>query len=1218
MAVETAQSPSSGPDASSPINGAAAHGTAKSRTRAGHDAPAAAAGDVAPEDPDAAGSDGAGADAMQAEEPDVPPLTLKVRPPDGEVYEVTVNAKATVAALRELFTEELASRLCTSFSLTLDGVDLADSLELTQIEGLENGSTLVMKEELYSEHGIHFHLVRFREILEGSRSLPLSQVLQPGISIISHVGRGLMYRPPDSPSSPRASPKRSPGRRGSPTGSDGVERHAFTSYDVDVPFNLSTYIPSSVGKPNVECLEYIKLSPWNPPTRQRKLAGDFLYLLAKTYEGKVYHITASVSGFHVNKSTDESFDPRKAPSGAYHHTLPGLLSKLSPIFKANFAQQIGECAQRPLLESHPVHPEAIAFALPAAAPSEDTGRLLDLYIQGLENTENNVMRDYHEELQASRELPKATAQDRMGRDGQFHRVMTDFTEAAAKSVVNIVEGNILPLDPSMPEDRRVTVHNSMIFSQGPDNKDTFDKIGGAEAWHVIMSKEVQGTKVINDLDVKDLFTMGTAVVEYKGRRFVAQTLIPGFLTKEKVPPVVHGYIDEEKRVVTDEQMASLFDEVGRRLHLAKHVVVDAEGKEHDFRTSVETKGIRGSDSRNYILDLYRLQPVDVLFLEAVEKEESTNPYPHKLCLIRHEVTEQYYFNQARKQLAERRKEREKAGEANGEPKANGTKENKQITEDENVIDIGGEEDEEFLASFEVNFDPDAFNPQHVSGRDEEERGEAEEKLRELSSFLHNQIIPEFCQEAVNPSTSLNSALLDEEQLRNTMHTRGINMRFLGTVLHLLRELGGNDQTKYLEELLLHEMVIRAFKRVVFRAMGSSSPLQAVQCIAHLLNCLFGPADVHPQVPAAPEVYLRPSIKSNSAYCKYSVAGLWADIRSEIRARFRHQLESDFVLTRRLPVLRSICKRLGLQIAAREYDWNVSSGQIFAAEDILNMYPVAKSPPAKATFAEDLFEAAKMAVGQGQYKYSLELLQEAASAYEQTYGTVHPDIARPFALLSALQSQSNEKAEQELSAQNQLKVATIFERTLGLENHETVSAYVQLGGRFLEIGDHMSGLNYLRHAVELMEMLVCSQPHPELYSLYSKIGSALQHQAIKDLQLANTFLERARRMSEICFGADHPFTAHAHHNLAINYLLLNDFKKAMTEQKIAYRIFTAKFGEKDERSQEAFTWLNVFTQQAVNQARAKAPRSPVEPTDGVKPLSPTKPKASKPPRVAKAT
>lgn len=168
-------------------------------------------------------------------------------------------------------------------------------------------------------------------------------------------------------------------------------------------------------------------------------SGDLMYLLVKTYEGKEYNITGSVAGFYVNKSTDSTFDPRKAPSPPFHHTLPGLISRLSPIFKDKFARQLDEVASRPYLEVQPAFPELAPWALPAQQPSEDNGRLLDIYIQGIEQIEQPLMKDYHEEFQSFREQPKATAQDKVTRENQLHRVMLEFSDAATKAWVLIKE-----------------------------------------------------------------------------------------------------------------------------------------------------------------------------------------------------------------------------------------------------------------------------------------------------------------------------------------------------------------------------------------------------------------------------------------------------------------------------------------------------------------------------------------------------------------------------------------------------------------------------------------------------------------------------------------------------------------------------------------------------------------------------------------------------------
>ena len=67
--------------------------------------------------------------------------------------------------------------------------------------------------------------------------------------------------------------------------------------------------------------------------------GDLLYLEVTTLEGQDYYITATPSGFFLNKSTSqENFDPTPRKTPHLHKHLVGLLSQISPLFKKNFAQ----------------------------------------------------------------------------------------------------------------------------------------------------------------------------------------------------------------------------------------------------------------------------------------------------------------------------------------------------------------------------------------------------------------------------------------------------------------------------------------------------------------------------------------------------------------------------------------------------------------------------------------------------------------------------------------------------------------------------------------------------------------------------------------------------------------------------------------------------------------------------------------------------------------
>lgn len=52
------------------------------------------------------------------------------------------------------------------------------------------------------------------------------------------------------------------------------------------------------------------------------------------------------------------------------------------------------------------------------------------------------------------------------------------------------------------------------------------------------------------VDIEGLYTLGTAVVDYRGVRVIAQTIVPGILEKNQEQSVVYGSNDYGQTVFT--------------------------------------------------------------------------------------------------------------------------------------------------------------------------------------------------------------------------------------------------------------------------------------------------------------------------------------------------------------------------------------------------------------------------------------------------------------------------------------------------------------------------------------------------------------------------------------------------------------------------------------------------------------------------------------------
>ena len=73
---------------------------------------------------------------------------------------------------------------------------------------------------------------------------------------------------------------------------------------------------------------------------------------------------------------------------------------------------------------------------------------------------------------------------------------------------------------------------------------------------------MQGVSSFERLEGKELFTLGTVMVDYCGYRVVCQTIIPGLLQREQDSAVVYGSIDTGKSVCTEERFAQLVGVAG--------------------------------------------------------------------------------------------------------------------------------------------------------------------------------------------------------------------------------------------------------------------------------------------------------------------------------------------------------------------------------------------------------------------------------------------------------------------------------------------------------------------------------------------------------------------------------------------------------------------------------------------------------------------------------
>jgi protein TIF31 len=255
-----------------------------------------------------------------------------------------------------------------------------------------------------------------------------------------------------------------------------------------------------------------------------------------------------------------------------------------------------------------------------------------------------------------------------------------------------------------------------------------------------------------------------------------------------------------------------------------------------------------------------------------------------------------------------------------------------------------------------------------------------------------------------------------------------------------------------------------------------------------------------------------------------------------------------------------------------------SPQTFTPDDILNIVPVIKEASPRSALAEEALEAGRISIIQNQKKLGQELLLESLSLHEQIYGIIHPEVARVYNTLSMLYFQLEERdAAVELARKSVL----VSERTLGVDNAETILSYLNLALILHANGNSKQALSYVKHALELWK-IVYGPAHPDSITTINNAAVMLQH--LRDYHESRLWFEASLKICEDVYGKHSLNAATLLFQLAQALALDKDSKGAVNRMRESYNIFLTELGPADKNTKEAENWLEQLTQNAVSLAK----------------------------------
>ncbi|CAJ2506894.1 Uu.00g080800.m01.CDS01 [Anthostomella pinea] len=1153
------------------------------------------------------------------------PLTIRL-PHEPKEIKVMVAPQEQIHELRQSVIELPSAFQYSCFHLEHAGERINDFIQISDVKGLGPDAEIRLVEDPYTEKEARIHVIRIRDLIgaAGDRTDTLHGVL-PGVSVFDFV---------------------------TADAKDDTNAQA-SAYDFEAPAKPSTLLPKD-EEPAPKTVKSVSLSPWNPPPYHLRQRGHLLYLLVTTNEGEQYQITSHVGGFYVNKSSNSKFDPssRAAPKGHSAHSLFTLLTEISPSFSESFEQLLkfnnrkDPLATFQMTNAIPAAPWLVpSQSSPLCAHSSDITRTQEGYlIAGVDNTD--TLRDWNEEFQSARELPKENIQDRVFRERFVSKLFADYTDAAARGAILVARGEVTPLNPTEERDAQIFVYNNVFFSFGADGVGTFTSEGGDDAARVATGKDVNGVRIVNQLDIDGLYSPATVVVDYLGKRIVGQTVVPGIF-KQREPgenSIDYGAVDGKEVVAADERFAATFEKLSQALRVKKHAVWDKDGKRFDLEASVETKGLMGTDGRKYVLDLYRITPLDVLWLEENESkgEPDGTEYPHRMTVLRPELVESIrnqkwtaWVNTELARLKERSAKDSKKEESSDEKKKSLEEkekpsddkekisdDKKDSSDDKEKPDVEGSKDNDDEVDLDEDFDtskfsfalnPDAFSGQVPQTEEEKKEFEAdEEDVRNACKHLRDSAIPEFVNDI---KTSELPFPMDGRSLTKMMHKRGINMRYLGKIVSLCE---GPKLLRF-RDLCLQEMISRAFKHAAGKYLRYLPIPLTSSCIAHLLNCLLGSG-----LNSKPSAEIDESLKAlypeaDLAFAEVTPESLRKELELQTTRRYKFTLEPDWhTKVKHMQLLREISLKLGLQIQAKNFQFGNESSSTTNGATTNGVNGHANSDGEKS-------KKKKKKARDGSPASIASSVGAPSTFTSDDIVNVVP-IIKDSAPKSAISEEALEGGRQSIMQNNRkigqellLESLTLHEQIYGILHHEVARAYSSLATIYYSLEEKEAAVDLARKAVIVAERTMGVDAAETL--LYY-LNLSLYIHGSGDGKTALAYAKHALDLWKIIYGPDHPDSITTMNNAAVMLqhmqayhesrtwfeealavcervmgqqsiqsasllfqlaqalALDSESKAALGKMRECYNIFLHELGPENNNTKEAESWLESLTQNAV--------------------------------------
>lgn len=441
---------------------------------------------------------------------------------------------------------------------------------------------------------------------------------------------------------------------------------------------------------------------------------------------------------------------------------------------------------------------------------------------------------------------------------------------------------------------------------------------------------------------------------------------------------------------------------------------------------------------------------------------------------------------------------------------------------------------------------------------------------------------------VHDLTDHAAAPTDGTTLCEALHTRGINIRYLGKVANLLAKVPELD---YIHTIAVEELIARAVKHIFTSYLQSVETISLSSAVAHFLNCYLSSC-TSPHASSKNDELLtkrkrkkHPFSNNVSKWLNLNPKTLWSQIKNELNEYYDWTLKADGIDTvvqkynvQKVSLLRTFCMKSGVQLFLRDYTFDDKSQESFQEEDIINLFPIVKHINPRATDAFSLYTAGQTKIQQGFLKDGYDLISEALTLLNNVYGAMHPEIAQCLRMLARLNYIMGDYVE---AMSYQQKAVLMSERVNGIDHPYTITEYTHLA-LYCFANQQVSVALKLLYRARYLLLLIHGEVHPEVSLVDSNIGLILH--AVGQYSLSLQFLEKSLELNCKFFGDKSLKVALSYHLVARTQSCMGDFRGALKNEKETFTIYKSQLGPEHEKTKEADECLRHLTQQAVVMAK----------------------------------